>query len=589
MKREKISSGTTGKERQKSMSKPKKSVRNFTPVASIKHFSEKIADNGYKIAYMWFDEARELHEMTYLELSHTITNAAAAFCSMGWRGRRIAIIGEPTPAWVVTYAAAIASGNVAIPLDKELEKKELEGFLTFAEADAIVYSGGFNKAFEETVENHPTVSLFIPLSLEDCPYAGRDNVLSFDELLARGARHIAGGFTLPEPEDLDRMAVMLFTSGTTGTSKCVMLSERNVTSCINSACDCVEFFPEDSIVSVLPLHHTYELACMMTALNYGVNIGINDSLKRVLKNFAYFRPTGLILVPLFINTMYKKIWEEAKKKKKDKILRAALASSKKLRRVGIDMRRVLFSEVLSAFGGRLTKIISGGAPLNPDIAEKFEEFGINICEGYGITECSPLISVNPYFAKKRGSVGPTVNCCTARIEAERVNELGFNEGEIQVKGDNVMLGYYKNPEATAAVFTEDGWFRTGDAGYMDEEGYIYITGRIKSLIVLENGKNIFPEEIEEHLGQLSTVAEAVVVGRKKENDPDTIVLTAIIYPDFSAFPEETDINAIADAVRAEINTMNRSLVGYKQVRTVEIRKTEFEKTTSRKIKRHLVK
>ncbi len=571
------------------MSKPKKTVRNFTPVASIKHFSEKIADNGYKIAFMWFDEARELHEMTYLELSDTIKNAAAAFCSMGWRERRIAIIGEPSPQWVVTYAAAIASGNVAIPLDKELELKEIEGFLSFAEADALVYSGGFNKTFEKTVKSHPTVSLYIPLSLEDCPYAGRDNVLSFDELLARGARHIAGGFTLPEPENLDRLAVMLFTSGTTGTSKCVMLSERNVTSCINAACDCVEFFPEDTIVSVLPLHHTYELSCMMTALNYGINIGINDSLKRVLKNFAYFRPTGLILVPLFINTMYKKIWEEAKKKKKDKILRAALATSKKLRRVGIDMRSILFSEVLAAFGGRLTKIISGGAPLNPDIAEKFEEFGINICEGYGITECSPLISVNPYFAKKRGSVGPTVNCCTARIDPERINELGFNEGEIQVKGDNVMLGYYKNPEATDAVFTEDGWFCTGDAGYMDDEGYIYITGRIKSLIVLENGKNVFPEEIEEHLGQLSTVAEAVVVGRKKEDNPDTIVLTAIVYPNFSAFEEGTDINTIADAVRAEINTMNRSLVGYKQVRTVEIRKTEFEKTTSRKIKRHLVK
>jgi long-chain acyl-CoA synthetase len=527
--------------------------------------------------------------MTYCELSDTIRNEAAAFASLGWKNKRIAIIGESSPQWVISYAAAIASGNVAIPLDKELKIEEIEGFLTFAEADAVVYSGSFNKAFEHAVTSHPTVSLFIPLSLEDCPYAGRDNVMSYDELLARGERHVAGGYTLSEPEDLNRMAVMLFTSGTTGTSKCVMLSEKNVCSCINAAGECVEFFPEDTIVSVLPLHHTYELSVMMTALNYGMNVAINDSLKRVLKNFSFFRPTGLILVPLFVNTMYKKIWEEAKKKKKDKILKAALAASSKLRKVGLDMRRVLFSEVLSAFGGRLCKIISGGAPLNPDIAEKFEEFGIQICEGYGITECSPLISVNPYFAPKRGSVGPTVNCCTARIAAERINDLGYKEGEIQVKGDNVMLGYYKNPEATAAVFTEDGWFRTGDAGYMDEDGYIYITGRIKSVIVLENGKNVFPEEIEEYLGQLKTVAESVVVGRKKEDDPDTIVLTAIIYPDFSAFPEGTDINVIADAVRAEVNAMNRNLVGYKQIRTVEIRRTEFEKTTSKKIKRHLVK
>lgn len=567
----------------------KKTERKYTPALSMKHFCEIIGAHGYKVAYMWFDSAHELHEMTYRELSDSIKNLSAAFASFGWQGRRIAILSEASPQWVITYAAAVTSGNVAIPLDKELKLEELEGFLRFAEADALVYSGAFNRALEDKLKNNPAVSLFIPMSLEDCPYAGEDNVMSFDELLARGERHVAGGYELPEPDDLNRMAIMLFTSGTTGTSKCVMLSEKNFISCVNAACECVEFFPEDTIVSVLPIHHTYELSCMMAALNYGMNIGINDSLKRVLKNFSFFRPTGLVLVPLFVNTMYKKIWEEAKKKKKDKILRAALAASTRLRRVGIDLRRVLFSDIISAFGGRLCKIICGGAPLNPEIAKKFDEFGITVCEGYGITECSPLISVNPYYARKHGSIGPTVNCCTARIYPEGVNELGYAEGEIQVKGDNVMLGYYKNPEATAEVFTEDGWFCTGDVGYMDEDGYLYITGRKKSVIVLENGKNVFPEEIEEYLGNLDTVAECVVVGRKKENNPETIVLTAIIYPNFDAFPVGTDISEIAKAVQAEVNAMNRGLVGYKQVRKVEIRKTEFEKTTSRKIKRHLVK
>lgn len=566
-----------------------KTERKYTPALSMKHFIEIIGEHGYKIAYMWFDSAHELHEMTYRELSDSIKNLSAAFASFGWQGRRIAILGETSPQWVITYAAAIASGNVAIPFDKELKLEELRGFLRFAEADALVYSGSFNRALEDKVKNDPAVSLYIPMSLENCPYAGEDNVMSFDELLARGERYVAGGYDIPEPQDPNRMAVMLFTSGTTGTSKCVMLSEKNVISCVNAACECVEFFPEDTIVSVLPIHHTYELSCMLAALNYGINVGINDSLKRVLKNFSFFRPTGLVLVPLFINTMYKKIWEEAKKKKKEKILKAALATSSRLRKIGIDLRRVLFSDIISAFGGRLCKIISGGAPLNPYIAEKFEEFGITICEGYGITECSPLISVNPYYANKYGSVGTTVNCCTVRINPEGVNERGYTEGEIEVKGDNVMLGYYKNPEATAEAFTEDGWFRTGDVGYMDEDGYIYITGRKKSVIVLDNGKNVFPEEIEEYLGNLSTVAECVVVGRKKEDNPDTVVLAAIIYPNFDAFPEGTDINEIAKAVQAEVNAMNRGLVGYKQIRKVEIRKTEFEKTTSRKIKRHLVK
>ena len=570
------------------MSKPKVTERCFTRVNSMKHFGEKMADRGYDIAFMWHDAEHALHEMTYLEFSDNIKRLSAAFASLGYSGRRIAILGETSPSWVTSYAAIVASGNVAIPLDRELKISEIEGFLAFAEADVIIFSGSFNEALAGTVDSHKTLSLFIPMSLENCSYAGRDNVMSFDEMLARGERLIAGGYTMPEPATLDRMAVMLFTSGTTGSSKCVMLSEKNVISAINAACNGVEFFPEDTIVSVLPIHHTYELCCMFAALNYGMHVAINDSLKRVIKNFNYFQPTGLILVPLFVNTMYKKIWEEAKKKKKDKILDAALKTSAALRRVGIDMRRVLFADVLSAFGGRLCKIVCGGAPLNPEIADKFEEFGIRICEGYGITECAPLISVNPYHALRRGSVGPAVECCTVRINPERVNDKGFEEGEIEVKGDNVMLGYYKMPEETAAVFTEDGWFRTGDVGYMDADGYIYITGRKKSVIVLENGKNVFPEEIEEYLSRLDCVAESVVVGRKKE-DSDTVILTAVIYPNFSLYPEGTDINEIAASVRAEVNKMNRELVGYKQIRAVEIRRTEFEKTTSKKIKRHLIK
>lgn len=554
----------------------------------MKNFCEKIRVNGDKIVFMWYDSERVLHEMTYLEFSDTVKREAAAFASLGWKGRRIAVIGETSPQWVATYVAAIASGNVAVPMDKELDMEAVEGFLAFAEADAIVYSGSFNAKLENTVRTHPTVSVFVPLSLTDCPYAGDGKVISYDELLARGERVIAGGYTLPEPSDPERMAVMLFTSGTTGTSKCVMLSEKNVCFALNAACGCVEFFPEDTIVSTLPVHHTYELCCLLAGMNYGMNIGINDSLKRVLRNFEFFRPTGLVLVPLFVNTMYKRIWEEAKKKKKDKILRGALAASSKMRRLGIDARRLLFNDIISAFGGRLCKIVCGGAPLNPEVAEKFEQLGVQISEGYGITECSPLISVNPYFAPKRGSVGPAVEGCEVKIDAERINDLGFPEGEILARGDNVMLGYYKMPEETAAVFTSDGYFRTGDEGYIDEDGYIFITGRKKYVIVLENGKNVFPEEIEEYLSRLDTVAESVVIGRRKEGS-DAVILTAVVYPDFSKFPEGTDIDAVAQSVRGEINRMNRGLVGYKQIRAVEIRKNEFEKTTSRKIKRFLVK
>ncbi len=570
------------------MPKNKKTERRFTPALSIKHFTEKIAEHNDKVVFMWNDSTGADRRMTYAEFSGMVKKQAAAFDSFGWKQKRIAILGETSPYWVATYAAAIASGNVAIPMDKELEISEIEGFLSFAEADAVVFSGAFNEKLANAVENHDTVSLFIPLNLENCPFVNDPKVMSYDELLARGERNLASGYVLPEPSDMERMAVMLFTSGTTGTSKCVMLSEKNVVFAMNAACGCVEFFPEDTIVSCLPIHHTYELCCLLAGMNYGMNIGINDSLRRVVRNFEKYKPTGLVLVPLFITTMNKKIWDNVKKQKKTNLINGAIKVTGGLRKVGIDLRPIVFKQIIAAFGGRLNKIVCGGAPLNPELVKNFDDFGIQICEGYGITECSPLISVNPYFAPKAGSVGPAVEGCEVKIDAELINEKGFEQGEILARGGNVMMGYYKNPEATAAVFTEDGFFRTGDVGYMDEDGYIFITGRKKSVIVLENGKNVFPEEIEEYLSRLDCVGESVVVGRKKQGS-DTVILTAIVYPAPDMFADEKDINKVAEKIKADINAMNRTLVGYKQIRAVEIRRTEFEKTTSRKIKRHLVK
>jgi len=570
------------------MGNRKKTERIFTPVASMKHFCEKINDHGDKIALAFYDSSRELHELTYSDFSDLIKKEAAGLAALGFKDKRIAIIGETSPEWVASYVAIIASGNVAIPMDKELKVNEIEGFFEFAEADAVIYSKLFNEKFAETVKNHPTVSLFIPTMPEGCEYLDSEKVLPYSALIEKGEENIANGYELPEPTDLDRMSVMLFTSGTTGTSKCVMLSEKNVVAAVNAACGCVEFFPDDTIVSCLPVHHTYELCCFIAGLNYGMKIAINDSLKRVIKNFEAFEPTGLVLVPLFVQTMYKKIWDEAKKTGREKVLKFGLKLSKASRAVKIDIRKKLFGDVVKAFGGNLNKIVCGGAPLNPELVKCFEEFGVYISEGYGITECSPLISVNPYFAPKSGSVGPAVDCCTVRIAEERKNDKGFAEGEIQVKGDNVMLGYYKNPEETANAFTEDGWFRTGDAGYMDEDGYIFITGRIKSVIVLENGKNVFPEEIEEYLATVPSIAESVVVGRKKEGI-DSVILTAVVYPNFSEFPEGTSIEDIKEKIKNDINELNKSLVVYKQLRSLEVRTTEFEKTTSRKIRRHLVK
>ncbi len=563
------------------MHKKKKTERQFKVVNSMSMLCDVLREHGSKNAFMWFDRSRNLHNMSYRELSDSILFESAGLASLGFSDKRVAIVGETSPEWVASYISVVASGNIAIPLDRELDFNELLGFLEFAEADAVIYSGAFNAKFAPVIGTLPTVKYFIPMSPEgDTDYPA---VISLSSLKEKG-KAAFDSYTFPLTNQ-DRMAVMLFTSGTTGTSKCVMLSERNVIAAVNSAGLTVEFFPDDTIVSTLPLHHTYELCCILAALGYGMNIGINDSLKHLIKNYQEFKPTGLVLVPLIVNTFYKRVWDEAKKTGKDKKLTLAMTASELLRKVGIDARRKFFAEILNNFGGRINKIICGGAAMNPTIAECLEELGIDVYEGYGITECSPLISVNPYYAPKRGSVGPSVPCCRVRIDAERINDKGFEEGEIQVRGDNVMLGYYKNPEATAEAFTFDGWFCTGDIGYMDKDGYIFITGRKKFVIVLENGKNVFPEEIEDKLVELPKVSEGVVIGRKKG---ENVILTAIVYPDLSKFPANASDDEILDTLRKDIAVMNRGLVSYKQIKAVELRRTEFEKTTSKKIKRHLL-
>lgn len=543
---------------------------------NMKHFIEKIADHGDKPVFKYFDKKRTLHELSYTDFSATATAEAAGFDAIGLAGGKIAIAGETSPEWVMTYVSTIASGGVAIPLDRELSAEELGGFMRMVSTDAIAFSKSFSEKALAMAAACPDIKKFICFDDEGVD-TDDERFITLSALVEAGKKNLEAGYTMLEPADMNNLAEYLFTSGTTGTSKCVMLSQKNVCSTINCACECVEFFPEDTIVSVLPIHHTYELCCLVAGMNYGMTIGINDSLKHILKNLATFRPTGLVLVPLIVNTMYKRIWDEAKKSGRDKKLKIGIKLSRALRAVGIDVRAKLFGEVVSAFGGRLERIVCGGAPLNSQMVKNFEEFGITVMEGYGITECSPLVSVNPYFALKDGSVGPSVACCNVKII----------DGEICVKGDNVMLGYYENEEENARVFTEDGYFRTGDMGHLDNDGYIYITGRKKSVIILESGKNVYPEELEEYLAKIDIIAESVVVGRKAE-DGETIVLTAIVYPDKSKFSDGTSAEEMLETIKAQIMLVNKKLPTYKHIKGFELRDTEFEKTTSRKIKRHLV-
>lgn len=568
----------------------KKTPRVFTPASSFRQIIlSNFQKRPEKVLFRYL-EGKDVAELTYGDFYYNCENIIASIKKRNLVGKRIAVIGETCPEWIEMFFSVIASGSVVIPFDKELLVSEIKGFLEISKADAIFFSPKYAKKYSELKECGALDNLeyVITPSKEEMDDLNDERVITLAEFTEGAEIEKILPSEIMRAKPRGDMSIMLFTSGTTGSSKCVMLSERNIISCANAACESVNFTEDDVTMSVLPMHHTYELAITIAEMLYGITVCINDNLKHVLKNLKLFKPTGMVLVPLFVTTFNKKIWDEVKKKGKEKQLKLGMTASNSLRLVGVDMRRKLFSDILEAFGGNLNKIICGGAAMDPSLMKMFDSIGIELCEGYGITECSPLIAVNPYYKRKFGSVGPAVPSCEVRIDGEFTDEKGRLVGEIIVKGENVMIGYYDNEEANNDVFTEDGWFRTGDIGYMDSEGYIYITGRKKSVIVLNNGKNVFPEEIEEYLGKIESIKECVVVGRDK-GDGSEIMLTAVIFPDFAAYPEDESIDNIAEDIKKQVLDMNRNLPSFKQIRNIDIRKTEFEKTTTKKIKRFLVK
>ncbi|CDC76799.1 aMP-forming long-chain acyl-CoA synthetase [Candidatus Colimorpha enterica] len=540
---------------------------------------------GEKDIYVYQENKQEKH-LSYRENYERVLWFGTALCHYDLDGKKIAVVGDTHPSYMTAFFATIASNSTIVPLDKDLNDDALIDFMNIAEVSAVIYTASFNRRLINYADRLPAVKYFIPIidEGEDC---AKDNVIAFNELLEIGRMLYEGGntaFTDIEP-DLDHLAAILFTSGTTGTSKGVMLTHRNFVAATNGSDQSMTQFNRKNVfVDCLPMNHSYEITCGQLAIqNLGATMVINDSIKNVLRNFVKYKPNALMLVPLYVETMYKKIWSEIDKKGMKKKVRTAMKISDALLKVGIDMREKFFSQITGALGGNLKIIVVGGAPMRPEIISDFRSFGIYILEGYGITECSPLVAVNRLGSERPHSVGPAVECCQVRID----KQPGEETGEIVVKGENVMVGYYNNPEATAAVFTDDGWFKTGDIGYMDKDGYIYITGRKKNVIILSNGKNVFPEEIEEHLSDRSDViGESVVLGRP--NASGETVITAVIYPnpDFSKDKTREEVEA---AVRAAVTEVNKSLPVYKQVRDTELRDTEFEKTTTRKIKRFLVR
>ena len=563
-------------------------VKEFGDLKQLVEQSQKMYGDK---TYFTYKENGIVHNVSFNQMHDYINSLGTAFHKLGIMGKNIAVLSETRYEWIVSYLAAVNGNGIIVPLDKEIMPDQIINFIERAKVSCVIYSEAFAEQIEGYAKNgeKKEAEFFVNMDLKQGgggPEHTAYNILSWQGLIDTGKALIknkCGGFTEVKI-DRDKACAYLFTSGTTGTSKAVMLSHRNIASNAYCAACSVDFDSSDTLVAVLPAHHTYETTCTFLATySLGINICRNESLKLVLRNFQFYKPTKLVLVPLFIDNMVKKIWDEIDKKGKRRIVKIAIKLSNMLRLVHIDIRRKLFRDVLSAFGGRLELIISGGAPLNPAHVITLDNFGIKICQGYGTTECAPLISVVPadMHIKKVGSAGHPI--FSNEVKIGKTDENGC--GEILVRGDNVMLGYLDDEKATREAFTEDGFYKTGDVGYIDAENCLYITGRKKNVIILGNGKNVYPEEIEEYLQNIAEIKECAVISRSggaKDN------ITALIVPDFEQF-EGRDFGEIEKYITEKAEKINKQLPSYKKITKIEVRREEFEKTASKKIKRNLLK
>ncbi len=570
---------------------PKPQIERFASIREI--LDHGAAAYGDAILYRYFTEGSEIGEISYRDFRAQVDSLGTALAARGLRTATIAVLSENRPEWMLTFCAVVCGGGVIVPMDKELQPDQICNFLNRAGVEALFCSHRFAEMLNARRADLPSLHYLFDFDAERAE-GEEETDEDYRQLLLKGDLLLSDGYVeyTKARFDTSKPCTLLFTSGTTGTSKGVLLSQDNLTACVYHSLNMVDIHRGDVIFSVLPLHHTYELVCgELGALCIGATVCFNNSLKYFLRNIKIFRPTSMILVPLFLTTIYKKICEEIRRKYKEKLVNRAIKVTKVLCKVGVDLRGAVFAEVTEALGGRLKNIICGGAPMDPELVDRFGEFGIKVCQGYGISECSPLVCVVPYTAMKFGSVGLPAYGTQVKIvqteEGEReVDAPPYAIGEICVKSEQVMLGYYEDEAATEAAFNNEGYFRTGDYGYLDEEGYLFITGRKKNIIILSNGKNVYPEELEEHLYKIDLIKECVVLARKQPGVEENVI-TAVIYPDFDRLKGKTDEEVI-DVIKAEVTKVNKQLPVFKQIRNVELRKTEFEKTTTQKIIRYQV-
>ena len=538
-----------------------------------------VKEAGDTIAFKFKNPGDEtVHERTYTQFRNETISLGTELAEMDLASLHVACIGENSYKWVVTYLTMINADGVFVPVDKELPIGDIINVLNESDSEVVFLANNFEKAFKENIDKLKKVKYFITFErTED------DGIfLSFDKLMAKGEKLYKSGnkkYTIMK-NDPEKLKMLVYTSGTTGLAKGVMLTEHNLAAMVYHGLRVSTVY--DTCLSVLPYHHTYESVCgLLVSLHHHSTICINDKIRAVLKNLQLYKPSYLYVVPAFAESFYKKINSAIEEKGKTEIIKKLIKVSNNLRKAGIDMRRTFFKSIHATFGGRLKKIVCGGAPIRPEIGEFFDDIGINLINGYGISECSPLVSANRDYFNDFNTAGVKLPCIDIKID--NYNDDGI--GEICVKGETVMLGYYKNEAETKKVLI-DGWFYTGDYGLINEYGQITITGRKKNLIVLNNGKNIYPEEIENYIMSIPYVNEVVVYAIKNDNGEESALCAEAYLNDEKLI--ELNIKKPIENLKQDITAACKQLPAYKQIQKIILRQQEFEKTTSKKIKRNTI-
>ncbi len=557
------------------------------PIADLKHMLETSVDlYGDNTAFMQkFAKNEPYKSITYKEAFDAINSLGTALIDRGLKGKRIAVIGENCYQWATSYLAVICGTGVVVPLDKELGASELRQLAKEAKVSAVMFTEKYADIFKEIKASGETdIQMLIKLNGD-----------KEDEELIEWSKLIAEGRTLLESGDRrfldakinpEEMSELLFTSGTTGIAKGVMLSHKNICFDLMIAPTILKVNPWDIFFSVLPIHHTYEGTCgFLMPLYKGAAIAYCEGLKHIVKNLSEVSPTMFLGVPALFETLYKTIMKNIRKQGKEGLVKKVLAVNKVTKKIGIDLNKKLLKDILKVFGGRMRVLISGGAAIDPAILQFFNDLGFIAVQGYGLSECAPMGALNPDQHKymRNASVGHILPGMDVKIVDK--DEDGI--GEICLRGDNVMLGYYNMPEETAKVI-KDGWFYTGDQGYIDDEKFIYITGRKKNVIIASNGKNVFPEELEYLLSKIPYVSESMVWGADNERNGD-ITIVAAIRPDMeeveAVIGKNPDEEAVKKLLWEEVDKVNAELPLFKKIRNIAVRNEEFEKNTSKKIKR----